>query len=312
MSSTNGLLWNRDLNGGIAGATWVASNMTAAKSQVGADAAANQATLLTATAANGTIQQTVAGNVQRVFSLDIKRVTGTGGVFLSLDGGTTETDISSLITTSYSQQYITQLMSAGSTCRIRLATSGDQVAVDFLQLCTPTISGLNIPTQQRYATTTATLINSQCRPNVFNTDAGPIYGITRGAFGFYWQGRSERPTGGYVITSDGGIFCNTTGTGALTFSLNPGASTTAAGVWRTGLSQLNKVAGFVTPNGLIKVACNGVLGNLGTNAVLDSVYTHWDLGTNGAGNNTIMGITERFCIGKEVRFTDAELLAMTT
>jgi hypothetical protein len=312
MSGTNGLLWNRDLNGGIAGATWVVTNsMTAAKSQTGADGAANQATLLTAGAANATIAQTVAGNVQRVFSLDIKRVTGTGGVFLSLDGGTTETDISSLITSSYSQQFITQLMAAGSTCRIRLATSGDQVAVDFLQLCTPTIAGLNIPTQQRYATTTATVINSQTRPNVASADAGPLFAPTNAPFAFYWQGRSERPTGGYVITSDGNLFCNVDNNGAVHFSENPADSVTANSVWRTGLSQVNKVAGYCTAS-TIKVACNGNLGSTGSGVVFSGTQTHWDLGTNGAGANTIMGINERVAFGANLTFTDAQLIAMTT
>ncbi|WP_189464905.1 hypothetical protein, partial [Mesorhizobium sp. M2D.F.Ca.ET.223.01.1.1] len=258
-----------------------------------------------------TVSQTVtAAAVQRVFSVDIKRVTGTGAVTLSLDGGTTTTDITSGLTTSYTQQFATQ-NNLNPVATITLAISGDQVTVDFCQQCSTTISGLNIPTQQRYLTTTATVINSQTRPNVASADAGPLFPYTNAPFAFYWQGRSERPTGGYVITSDGNLFCNVDNNGAVHFSENPADSVTANSVWKTGLNQVNKVAGWVT-NSNIKVACNGNLGSLGTGVVFSGSQTHWDLGTNGAGANTIMGINERVAFGANLTFSDAELIAMTT
>jgi hypothetical protein len=308
MSSTNAVLWNRDLTN----AAWTKTNMTASKTATGADGSANAATRLTATASTATVTQAfTSASAQRVFSLDIKRVTGTGNITLSVDGGTTRTVLTGL-TTSYTQQWITQAAVTNPTIEIQIATSGDVVDVDLVQLCTPSISGLNIPTPQRYATTSATVINSQSRPNVASADAGPLYSVSAGAFGFYWQGRSERPTGGFVITSDATLFCNVTGTGALRFSLNPGASQTADGVWRTGLGNLNKVAGWVKADGTLKVACNGQLGGLGTGGVLNTGGTHWDLGTNGSGANSIMGINERFAIGSGLVFSDAELVSMTT
>lgn len=307
MSGTNSLLWNRDLTN----VAWTKTNVTAAKTQVGADGVANSATLLTATAASGTVSQAVTSTaVQRVFSLDIKRVTGTGQVFLSLDAGVTQTDITAGLAAGYTQQFATQ-NNLNPVAQITIATSGDQVTVDFCQMCSTTISGLNIPTQQRYLTTTATVLNSQCRPNVFNTDAGPLFPVTNAPFAFYWQGRAERPTGGFIITSDGNLFCNVDTNGAVNFSENPATSVTPNGVWRTGLGLVNKVAGWVTSSN-IKVACNGQVGSLGTGVVFSGAQTHWDLGTNGAGANTIMGINERVAFGANLTFSDAQLIAMTT
>jgi hypothetical protein len=307
MSGTNSVLWNRDLTNAV----WTKTNMTASKTTTGADGAANAATRLTATADGATVTQAFTSTVaQKVLSLDIKRVTGTGDITLSLDGGATRTSILSGLTTSYTQKFITQSVT-NPTIEIRFATNGDVCDVDLVQMCVPSIAGLNIPTQQRYATTTATVINSQSRPNVASADAGPLFPVTNAPFGFYWQGRSERPTGGYVITSDGTLFCNVTGTGAITFTENPAASTTAAGVWRTGLGNINKVAGWVSST-QIKVACNGQLGNLGSGVVFSGSQTHWDLGTNGSGANTLMGLNERFAVGANLVFTDAELISMTT
>jgi hypothetical protein len=307
MSGTNSLLWNRDLTNVV----WTKTNVTAAKTQVGADGASNSATLLTATANGGTVSQAITSTaVQRVFSVDIKRVTGTGTVQLSLDAGATQTDITAGLTTGYTQQFATQ-NNLNPVAQITMGTSGDQITVDFCQMCSTTISGLNIPTQQRYLTTTATVINSQTRPNVASADAGPLFPVTNAPFAFYWQGRSERPTGGYVITSDGNLFCNVDNNGAVHFSENPADSVTANSVWRTGLSQVNKVAGYCTAS-TIKVACNGNLGSTGSGVVFSGTQTHWDLGTNGAGANTIMGINERAAFGPNLTFTDAQLIAMTT
>jgi hypothetical protein len=75
---------------------------------------------------------------------------------------------------------------------------------------------------------------------------------------------------------------------------------------------VNKIAGYVTAGGAIKVAANGVLGNAGTGATLEATLDHFDLGTNGAGQNSIYGINERFAISPSLTFTDAELIAMTT
>ncbi|RTL63539.1 MAG: hypothetical protein EKK41_23160 [Hyphomicrobiales bacterium] len=309
-SGTNSILWCRDWTNAV----WVASNMTAAKNQVGADGVANTATLLTATAANATISQgfTIA-SAAKVFSVDMKRVTGTGPVLMSLDGGTTTTDVSSLLsTTAFTQVYVASAAVTNPNCWVSLVNSGDQITADFGQMCVPSISGLNIPTQQRYLTTTATIINSQSRPNAAVTDLGPLAAVGAGYFAFFWQGRSERPTGGFVITGSTGIFCSVNVDGSVRFSANAGTSTSSAGVWLTGLNNVNKVAGYFTNSGAIKLACNGNLGSAGTGATTTPALDHFDLGTNGSGPNSIMGINEIFSMSPNLTFSDADLIAMTT
>lgn len=311
MSGTNSLLWNRDLTN----AAWTKSaSMTTAKTQTGADGVANSATLLTAGAATQTVSQSVTSTaVQRVFSVDMKRVTGTGPILLSLDGGTTTTDVSKyLTTTGYTQVSATQ-SNLNPVAQITISTSGDAVAVDFCQLCSTTISGLNVPTLQRYLTTTATVLNSQTRPNAATADAGPLPAVTDGFFAFYWQGRSQRPTGGFIITSDGTLDISVTATGAIKFSVGPSAKfvQTADGVWSSGLNSVNRIAGYLRSDGVLQVACNGTVATPTTGAGPDTTFTHWDLGTNGAGGNTIMGINERVAFASNMWFDDATLTSMT-
>ncbi len=306
-TATNRSLWNRDMTN----VAWVKTNITATKNQVGAEGTNNVASLLAATVDNGTVLQTITlASGQVVYSFDIKRVSGTGNIDMTVDGGTTWTTITGL-TTSYQQKFITQAAVLNPVFGIRIATSGDSVAVDFHHLITP-VNSMNVPKKERVTTTTATVLNSQSRASADIADAGPLIGVARGAFGFYWQGRSERPTGAFVITGATGVFCSIITGGAVKFSDGPGASQTVTGVWRTGLTNVNKVAGYVTAGGLIKMAANGVLGNLDTDATLESTLDHFDLGTNGAGANSIYGLNERIAMSPNISFTDAQLIAMTT
>jgi len=86
---TNYLLYSDDLTQ----TNWTKTNVTAAKTATGPDGAANSATTLTASAANGHAQQTITlASGTRVGSFWVKRRTGTGGVFFS-QGNTTGTEL---------------------------------------------------------------------------------------------------------------------------------------------------------------------------------------------------------------------------
>lgn len=310
-SGTSVIKQNRDLT---QTSVWTASNVTALKNQTGITGVANSASSITATATNGTILQAVTlASSNMVFSVDVKRLVGTGTLEMTVDNGTTWTVITG-ITTAFQQKYIYQAAVTNPTFGFRIGTSGDSFAVDFCMHTVPSNS-INIPPQYRYATTSATVFTSQSRPNAAVGDSSPLITVAQGAFGFYWQGRSERATGCFVITGSTNVFCSVQSTGAggaIQFSDGPGVSKTADGAWRVGLSNLNKVAGYVTAGGAIKVACNGLLGSAGTGATLETALDHFDLGTNGAGQNSIYGINERFAMGTGISFTDAELIAMTT
>jgi hypothetical protein len=308
-------LWARDLTNAV----WVNGGGlgTAAKTSAGADGVANAATRLTATGANATWLQTITlASSTILIQMDLKRITGTGGVDVTVDGGTTWFAVTPGAGV-YSQVVAVQAAVTNPVVGIRLQTAGDAIDADFVNIYSNPPNSLNVRTQYRIATTSATILGSQSRPSADIADAGPIIGVAQNAFAFYWQGRSERATGGFIITGATNLFCSVDATGAggaVKFSNGPGLSKTADGVWRVGLNQVNKVAGYVTGpsgSGQIKVAANGVLGNLDTDATLEVALDHFDLGTNGAGQNSIYGINERFAISPNLTFTDAELVAMT-
>ena len=86
---TNVALWNRDLTN----AAWTASNVTAAKNQTGVDGVANSASSITATAGNGTILQAITLASSAGFQTAyVKRLVGTGTIYMTMDGGTTWVD----------------------------------------------------------------------------------------------------------------------------------------------------------------------------------------------------------------------------
>lgn len=124
---TNVCLWNRDLTNAV----WTASNVTVAKDQVGADGVAASASSLTATAGNGTVLQVVTlASSTRAQSVMVKRITGTGVIDMTTDGGATWTAIT--VTASYARQWFTQATVVNPSIGFRIVTSGDAIAVDYV------------------------------------------------------------------------------------------------------------------------------------------------------------------------------------
>lgn len=306
-SLTNRLLWNRDWTN----VAWTKTNMTATKDQVGSNGAVNSATRLTATAANATISQTITlASGQVVGSLDIKRITGTGNIDISVDG-TTFTTITGLDGT-YRLKYLTQAAVTNPVYTIRIATSGDEVAVDFGHLITPANS-MNVPKQERVATTTATVLNTQCRPTADATDVSPqsLILAARQPFAFFAKLRSERGNGAGIITGIDTTFCTVVANGGGTFASGGGTATWPDGAFITGLVNSNKVAGCFDGSGNIRVACNGQYGE-STGATFNATLDHWDLGTNGNGGRSIYGVFEDFEMAPSAMFSQTELINMTT
>lgn len=125
---TNRILWNRDATQ----TQWVKTNVTAAKDQTGIDGVANAASSLTSTSADGTCIQTITlASGARTGSVYLKRITGTGNVQVSLDGSTWSTvDLSD---TDWRRIVLSGTVT-NPTVGIRLATSGDAVAMDYAQV----------------------------------------------------------------------------------------------------------------------------------------------------------------------------------
>jgi len=127
-AATNLALHSRDLNNAV----WSGTTVTTEKNAVGADGVASGATTITATAASGTVLQALSHASQsRVFSAYIRRVTGTGDIQLTTNGGTNWTTVT--ISSLYTQVACAAQTVASGTVGIRLAVSGDVIDVDFTQ-----------------------------------------------------------------------------------------------------------------------------------------------------------------------------------
>jgi hypothetical protein len=126
---TNISLWNRDLTN----AAWVKTNVTAALDQTGLDRAANTASSITATAANGTVLQTVTlASSARFMSAYVRRLVGTGTIEMTTDNGTTWTPVT-VTSTTWTRVTIPSQTVTNPVFGFRIATSGDSIAVDFVQ-----------------------------------------------------------------------------------------------------------------------------------------------------------------------------------
>ena len=127
-AATNLALHSRDLTNAV----WSGTNITTAKNAVGADGVASGATTLTATAASGTVLQALSHASQsRVFSAYVRRVTGTGAIQMTTNGGTNWTTVT--ISSLYTQVACAAQTVASGTIGFRMAVSGDVIEVDFTQ-----------------------------------------------------------------------------------------------------------------------------------------------------------------------------------
>lgn len=152
---TNRLLWCRDATQ----TQWVKTDITAAKDQTGIDGVANAASSLTATADGGTCIQTITlASGSRTGSVYLKRITGTGNVQVSLDGSTWST-------VELSDIEWRRIVLSGTVTNpvvgVRLATSGDAVAMDFGQVEDGTFATSPILTTGASATRSADVAGMQ-------------------------------------------------------------------------------------------------------------------------------------------------------
>lgn len=163
-SATNVALWNRDLTN----AAWTKTTATAAKDQTGIDGASNAASSLTATAGNATCLQAITlASSLRWQSAFIRRLAGTGVIEMTTDGGATWTVIT--VTASWARVSIPAQTLANPTVGFRIVTSGDAIAIDYVQ------NETSIRTSPIATTTTAQTRNADV---VSLTSTGFLTGLT--------------------------------------------------------------------------------------------------------------------------------------
>lgn len=302
-------LWNRDFTNAV----WTKqAGVTATKNQTGADGAANACSLLAWTIDNAEIAQAITSAVlDRILQVDVRRVSGSDPLEASIDGGTWQTV--AFTGASFDVMNPSVLFQAAVTdpnVKFR-SKAGNSFAVDFLLTISPPTNWPSMtPIHSRPIVTSATVQTFVERAYASFPDSSPLATIARGAFGFYLQ---QRGYPNHPITSASNFQVSVAPDGTVKFQNGAsGQCVTSAGVWKSGLTQVNKIAGYCD-GATLKLACNGVLAGAPTGVVgLDAALDHWDLGTNGSGANSIFGINERICMGPNLTFTDAQLIAMTT
>lgn len=128
---TNSCLQSRD----ITNASWTKTTLTVAKTSTGIDGVGSSCTRCTAAGANSLALQAITlASAAKTFSVWIKRVTGTGQVFITLDNDATRTDVTALINSStFTLVQMTQTL-ANPTVGLKIATNADAIDVDVAQL----------------------------------------------------------------------------------------------------------------------------------------------------------------------------------
>ncbi len=116
-------------SGDISDAAWVASNMTKGTASVtDPTGGANINVRLTASAANGTLLQTVTSTIDDYsYAVFMKRVTGTGDVQLTVDNGTTWT--TKTLTSDWTRFDVSDASETNPVFGVRIVTDTD--AIDF-------------------------------------------------------------------------------------------------------------------------------------------------------------------------------------
>jgi hypothetical protein len=113
-------------------AAWVKTNITAARDVIDLRGLANSASRLTATANNATVLQSItAASAARITSFYLRRITGTGTVEITQNGGTNWTAVT--LTGDWQRFSIPFATITNPQIGIRIGTSGDVVAVDAAQ-----------------------------------------------------------------------------------------------------------------------------------------------------------------------------------
>ena len=170
---TNSLLWSRTFDN----AAWVKTNTTVAANQVGEDGVDNTAYTLTASDANGTLCQNVtADNVAYTGSFSIKRIAGTGAVQISLDNGASYgSDLAGSLSTLawYRASKANQTLPNPTLC-LRLATSGDNVIIDYAQIEAGAFASSRIPTTTAAVTRNADALTVPTA-GIIDNAVGTIY-----------------------------------------------------------------------------------------------------------------------------------------
>ncbi|MER9605374.1 hypothetical protein [Mesorhizobium sp. M0243] len=292
---TNIALAPRDLTN----AAWVKSaSVTAAKTQTGRTKVANSASLLTFGADGTCLQAITATSVARRMYADVKQITGTDPLEMTMDGTTfTALTLNKARYNGIGRYSLPAQTLAAYSVGFR-GKAGNSYLIDFVNVDESEYEQDVISSNTRAWRDRASALIADNSPLAFFARDEPSQ--------VYFFEYAQRRDGGLAV-SDGDlqISSNTVGLNAF------GCSTTNKPVYSDErLLVLNRGIVWRTPTGC--GAClNGGPVATGPGMTLTGVLTHWDLGTNGIGAMRIDGRITRFFASRTVP-TAAQAQAWTT
>jgi len=126
---TNWCLQSNDMTEAV----WTAVNITPALDVEGVDGVASSASRLTATANDGTIKQSIntLASADNAYSVWLKRITGTGAIYLTDDDGANWTE--KTLTTTWTRFFVTRSQT-DPIVGIKMAIDTDVIAAQFNQV----------------------------------------------------------------------------------------------------------------------------------------------------------------------------------
>jgi hypothetical protein len=297
-AATNLALHSRDLTNAV----WSGTTVTTAKNAVGVDGVASGATTITATAASGTVLQALSHASQsRVFSAYIRRVTGTGAIQLTTNGGTNWDTVT--ITNNYTQVASVARTVASGTVGIRLAVSGDVIEVDFTQGEVGPAATSPMATTTGTVTRNADLISLSSVSGVIGQTEGTVY--WEGSLGqidkiFFSIGASTTQT----------IRFETNSNGTMQFSVFSGTAQceipTSVAIT---VGQFYKIAGAYKQNDFVFYV-NGVQVGFNNSGTIPTALAQMQFSSSSTANLSIQRC--RALALYTTRLTNAELAALTT
>lgn len=206
------------------------SGIQVSLTETGIDGTANACSLLTASAANATILQTITAAATAACSgFWVKRSVGTGSIFFTRNGGTDWLDITSLINSStFTCVKIENTSVTNPQVGFKIGTSGDAIIVDAGLNHAGTTLTLPILTTTAAVTRAADVLTYQTASN-FSDTAGTILATYKPTYDTY-------ASGSIVGSSTRGLYASTSNSGVQALD---------------GTNTINGPAG--TPSGQIKI-----------------------------------------------------------
>jgi hypothetical protein len=294
---------NLALQSSAFGTTWDNTNVTVDTDNTTSPDGTVNAELLTAFDANGTIVQDlgVIASAAKVFSVYLKRATGTGNIDLTLNGGTGWTTVA--VTSSWARYSITATL-ADPDVGIRIVTSGDAVYAYGGQVEAATFASSLIPTTTAAVTRNADVLSFTSSGNISATAGtfsatSKINGPTGSTAYSIWMSTNE--TNNRLAAR---IYSNSYleyGTGSSTITVNAGGVTSG--------TQFKLAVAWDSTGGWA-VKDGGTVASNTTDPSINIDATSY-IGTRVGTANHLYGHVKNMRIWNR-KFTDAELQMIST